>query len=190
LAPLAGYSGSDGTGKLAVAYEAARCHARAAFCIIGPRRARPCAGADRPAHEQPGAAGRMGGLPATRQTVVPRADLRWRAQSAPEPARGFFGFHRIAQRDRGLVNAIASGAFEYSDVKVRGGTGFDPCQQHHCFALWTWRPVKRDHDASPSDQAGALHNSQSPRCQLRGGDVEQPSTPVPRHLVNTDHLSK
>jgi hypothetical protein len=50
LALLAGYDGSDGTGKLAVAYEAARCHARAAFCITG-RGVRTClsAGADRAA---------------------------------------------------------------------------------------------------------------------------------------------
>jgi hypothetical protein len=36
---------ATGTGKLAVAYEAARCHARAAFCITGPapRWTRPCA---------------------------------------------------------------------------------------------------------------------------------------------------
>jgi hypothetical protein len=45
---LAGYHGSDGTGKLAVAYEAARCHARAAFCIAGRGvRTSLSAGADR-----------------------------------------------------------------------------------------------------------------------------------------------
>ena len=50
LTLLAGYHGSVGTGKLAVAYEAARCHARAAFCITGRGvRTRLSAGADRAA---------------------------------------------------------------------------------------------------------------------------------------------
>jgi hypothetical protein len=89
----------------------------------------------------------------TRQRVVPieTALRRWRSQFAPQPTRSFAGFNRIDQRDRTLMNAIASGALEYSDVKVRGGTRFDPCQQHHCFALWTWRPVKRDHDGFALD---------------------------------------
>jgi hypothetical protein len=30
--------------------------------------------------------------------------------------RFLFGFHRIDQRDRALMNVIASGAFQYSDV--------------------------------------------------------------------------
>jgi hypothetical protein len=106
----------------------------------------------------------------TRQGVVPieTALRRWRSQFAPQPTRGFAGFYRIDQRDLALMNAIARGAFEYSDVKVRGGTRFDPCQQHHCFALWTWRPVKCDHDGFALDQAGALQNSQSPADAVMG----------------------
>jgi hypothetical protein len=76
------------------------------------------------------------------------ATLRWRSQFALEPIRSFFGFHRIGQRDDALVNVIASTAFECSDVKARPAGG-DPCQRCCCFALWTWWPVKRDHDASP-----------------------------------------
>jgi hypothetical protein len=128
-----------------------------------PRLTRLCAGADRPA---PDSGARLGAWRAhqTRQGAASLEQaLRWRSQLAPEPTSGFFGFHRIHERDRGLMNVIANGALEYSDVKVRGGTRRDPCQQHHCFALWTWRPVKHDHDASPSDQAGALHNSLSHR---------------------------
>jgi hypothetical protein len=48
-----------------------------------------------------------------------RAALRWRSQFSLEPSSGFFGFHRIDQRDDALMNVIASTAFECSDVKAR-----------------------------------------------------------------------
>jgi hypothetical protein len=48
-----------------------------------------------------------------------RAALRWRSQFSLEPSSGFFGFHRIDQRDDALINVIASTAFECSDVKAR-----------------------------------------------------------------------
>jgi hypothetical protein len=127
----------------------------------------------------------------TRQRVVPiETALRWRSQFAPQPTRSFEGFHRIDQRDRALMNAIASGALEYSDVKVGGGTRFDPCQQHHCFALWTWRPVKRDHDASPWVRRERYRTLSHRRMPLWDGDGEQRSTFVPSHLVNIEHLSR
>jgi hypothetical protein len=40
FAPVTGYPAGDGTRKLAVAYEAARSHARAAFCVSGRGHAR------------------------------------------------------------------------------------------------------------------------------------------------------
>jgi hypothetical protein len=57
------------------------------------------------------------------------AASRWRSQFTPEPTRGFCGFHRIDLLDHALMNAIASKAFECSDVKARRAGG-DPCQ--HC----------------------------------------------------------
>jgi len=44
--------------------------------------------------------------------------LRWRSQFAPEPANRLSGFHRIDKLDHALMNVIASGAFECSDVKA------------------------------------------------------------------------
>jgi hypothetical protein len=66
------------------------------------------------------------------------------------------------------MNVIARGALECSDVEARPA-GSDPGQDCSCFALWTWWPVKRDHDAVPLHQAGA-QNSQSPADAVMGGD--------------------
>jgi hypothetical protein len=127
-----------------------------------PRRTRPCGGVDRPAHDsgaRPGAwAGSpdsaMGG-PRPRLTLALAIRSGANAQflwiSSDRPARP-----RADERDH------------KRDIrKVRGGTRFDPCQQHHCFALWTWRPVKRDHDAVPLHQARARY-SQSPVGAVMG----------------------
>ena len=74
--------------------------------------------------------------------------LRWRSQFAPEPAGCFPRFHRIEKGDHALMNVIASGAFECSDVKA-GLTGIDPCQHRHRFALRTWWSVNKAHDVVP-----------------------------------------
>ena len=64
------------------------------------------------------------------------------------PTGSFFGFHRIDKLDDLLMNVIASGAFERSDVKA-GRAGSDPCQHCYGFALRTGWSVKRAHDAVP-----------------------------------------
>jgi hypothetical protein len=66
---------------------------------------------------------------------------------APEPARYLAEFHRIAELDLKLVDVIAIGALERSEMKA-GAAGGDPCQLRYCFAVPTWWPVKkRAHDA-------------------------------------------
>jgi hypothetical protein len=82
---------------------------------------RQCDGSERPATPQTAARTRTGGgLPSLgKGRSQLRAALRWRSQFALEPSSGFFGFHRIDQRDDALTNVIASTAFECSDVKAR-----------------------------------------------------------------------
>src|SRR5580693_6620152 len=117
------------------------------------------------------------------------AALHWRSQFALEPTRGFFGLHRIDQRDHALINVIANAAFECSDVKARPAGG-DPCQRCYCFSLWTWWPVKRDHDASPWIRRERYRTLSHRQVPLWDGDGSSLPRLSPRHLVNTDHLSK
>jgi hypothetical protein len=111
---------------------------------------------------------------------------RWRSQFTPQPARRFPRFHRD-KIDHALVNVIASGAFECSDVKA-GRAGRDPCQHH--FALRTWWSVKRAHDAVPYIRR-EHKGSQSPVDAVSGGDGEQSSTHAPRYTGQyRPHLGK
>ena len=52
--------------------------------------------------------------------VERRHGLRWSSQFAPQPSRRFTGFHRIHESDHTLMNVIARGALECSDVKASG----------------------------------------------------------------------
>jgi hypothetical protein len=63
FALLAAYHRSDGTGKPAVAYQAARSNARAAFCVSGRGHGgEPCVGPGSAGPSQPSTPGLTGGL--------------------------------------------------------------------------------------------------------------------------------
>jgi hypothetical protein len=66
----------------------------------------------------------------------------------------------------------------------------DPCQHCQCFALWTWRPVKRAHYAvSLCIRRSAILLSH--RVDARDGPVMEPSmlSRLPGLLVNTAHFA-
>jgi hypothetical protein len=60
--------------------------------------------------------------------TAPVRGLQWCAQFAPEPAFRFSRLHRIREIDDALVNKVAGGVFESSDIETRG-TGGDTCQR-------------------------------------------------------------
>jgi hypothetical protein len=71
----------------------------------------------------------------------------WRSEFAGKPTGGFFGFYRIGKLDHTLMDVIASGTFECSNVKA-GGPGGNTCQHGSCSACGTaWS--EDEHDSSP-----------------------------------------
>jgi hypothetical protein len=104
-----------------------------------------------------------------------RCALRWRSKLAPKPTRCFRRFHRIADRDQALMNILAGGTFECSDIEAERA-GRDPCQHRPGFALWAWWSVKRAHDAVPCIRRE--HSALSHRWMpFRGGDGESLERP-------------
>jgi hypothetical protein len=99
--------------------------------------------------------------------------LRWRSQFAPEPACHRCGFHRVGKRADTLMNVIASGAFECSDVKAGRARG-DPGQHRYGSALRTWWPVKRAHDAVPCIRR-ERYRTLGHRIDARDGPVIEPA---------------
>jgi hypothetical protein len=66
---------------------------------------------------------------------------------AGKPTGSFFGFHRIDKLDNALVDVIASGTLERSNVKAGGARG-NAGQHGSCLARGARWP-QDNHDASP-----------------------------------------
>ena len=80
-----------------------------------------------------------------RRSIVPgRAPLRGRPQFALKPSQGFGRSHRVDQFDRDLIDEIASGTFEGTNVKT-GGAGRD-ARQHRCCLAFRTRWSLNGHD--------------------------------------------
>jgi hypothetical protein len=101
------------------------------------------------------------------------SSLNRRSQFTPEPACHCARLHRIGNCAHTLVNVIASGALECSNVKA-GRTRGDPRQHRYRFALWTWWPVKRAHDAVPCIRR-EHYRTLSHRVDAREGPVMEPA---------------
>jgi len=102
-----------------------------------------------------------------RRSIVPgRAPLRGRPQFALKPSQGFGRSHRVDQFDRDLIDEIASGTFEGTNVKT-GGAGRD-ARQHRCCLAFRTRWSLNGH-GTRLDPAGARY-SQSPMDADGGGD--------------------
>jgi hypothetical protein len=71
----------------------------------------------------------------------------WRSKFAGKPTGSFFGFHRIDKLDNALVDVIASGTLERSNVKAGGARG-NAGQHGSCLARGARWP-QDNHDASP-----------------------------------------
>jgi hypothetical protein len=85
------------------------------------------------------------------------------------------------------MNVIASSALECSDVKAGRARG-DTCQLGYSFALRTWWPVKRAHDAVPCIRR-ERYRTLSHRVVARDGPVmDQHALRVSKLLGNTAHF--
>lgn len=105
--------------------------------------------------------------------------LGWRPQFAAEPARCFKGHHRVDKFDYTLMDVIACGAFERSNVKARGAGGF-PCQRSCPSAT---RASAIDDHGSRLERAGALPNSQSPVSAYDGTVMKRACRNAPKSAV-------
>lgn len=92
--------------------------------------------------------------------------LRRRPQFALKPSQGISRSHRVDQIDRDLIDEIARGTFEGTNVKT-GGAGRD-ARQHHCCLAFRTRRSLNGHEAC-LDPAGAQY-SLSPMDAYGGGD--------------------
>jgi hypothetical protein len=80
----------------------------------------------------------------------------------------FTGFHRVSQIGDNLMDVIASGAFECSDIEA-GGAGRDACQHGSCLAGGA-RWLQDNHDARLGSGGSVTELSVTGRRRYRADD--------------------